>query len=67
MKLNGPAAAKLFARPDPSVPAVLIFGADPMRVAMKRQEILANILGPKGEEEMRLTRLPASDLRKDGA
>ena len=67
MKLNGPAAAKVFARPDPAMPAVLIFGADAMRVAMKRQEILAAILGPKGEEEMRLTRLPAADLRKDSA
>lgn len=38
-----------------------------MRVALKRQEVLAALLGPTAEEEMRLTRIPAADLRKDGA
>ena len=36
---------------------LLIFGADPMRVAMKRQEVIAAVIGPEGEAEMRLTRL----------
>ncbi len=47
--------------------ALLIFGADAMRVALKRQDIIAGIIGPNGEDEMRLTRIPAADLRKDGA
>ena len=38
-----------------------------MRVALKRQELIANLIGPQGEEEMRLTRIPAGDLRKDPA
>ncbi len=47
--------------------ALLIFGADAMRVALKRQDIIAKIVGPAGEEEMRLTRIPAAELRKHGA
>ncbi|MEJ2022931.1 MAG: DNA polymerase III subunit delta, partial [Maritimibacter sp.] len=38
-----------------------------MRVALKRQELIAGLVGPNGEEEMRLTRIPAGDLRKDPA
>ncbi len=47
--------------------ALLIFGADAMRVALRRQEVIAKIIGPQGEAEMRLTRIPAADLRKDPA
>ena len=36
-----------------------------MRVALKRQEMIAALVGPQGEEEMRLTRLQGADLRKD--
>jgi len=38
-----------------------------MRVALKRQEVIAALVGPNGDEEMRLTRIPASELRKDKA
>lgn len=47
--------------------ALLIFGADAMRVALKRQDIIAGIIGLAGEDEMRLTRIPAAELRKDAA
>lgn len=67
MKLTGVAASRYFARPDPARAGLLIFGADAMRVALRRQEAVAALLGPKAEEEMRLTRIPGSDLRKDGA
>lgn len=67
MKLAPRDASKYFAKPDPNRTGVLIFGADAMRVALKRQELIANLIGPQGEEEMRLTRIPASDLRKDPA
>jgi DNA polymerase-3 subunit delta len=65
MKLSGAEANRFLAKPDASIAAVLIFGADAMRVALKRQEAIAAILGPMGE--MRLTRLPGSDLRKSAA
>lgn len=38
-----------------------------MRVALKRQELIGSIIGPKGEEEMRFERIPAAGLRKEPA
>ena len=67
MILKGVEATRYFARPDPGKAGLLIFGADSMRVALKRQEVIAALIGPEGEAEMRLTRIPAADLRKDGA
>lgn len=67
MKLTGGAANSYFRKPDPSHTGLLIFGADPMRVATKRQEAIAALVGPQGEEEMRLTRINAAELRKDPA
>ncbi|MCT2540964.1 DNA polymerase III subunit delta [Sedimentimonas flavescens] len=67
MKLAGVAATRYFARPDADRTGLLIFGADAMRVALRRQEVIAALIGPEGEAEMRLTRIPAAELRKDGA
>lgn len=67
MKLAGAAAARFFARPEPERAGVLIFGSDAMRVALKRQELIAALIGPEGEAEMRLTRLSGAELRKDTA
>ncbi|MGC8203416.1 DNA polymerase III subunit delta [Aliiroseovarius sp. PTFE2010] len=67
MKLAARDASRYFAKPDPGKTGLLIFGGDAMRVAMKRQEFLAALLGKSAEEEMRLTRIPAAELRKDGA
>ncbi len=67
MKLTGAAAQGYFRKPDPSHTGLLIFGADPMRVATKRQDVVAALVGPQGEEEMRLTRINGADLRKDPA
>ena len=67
MNLKGQQAARYCAAPAPNQAGLLIFGADAMRVALKRQEAILALVGPQGEAEMRLTRLPAADLRKDGA
>ncbi|MCA0273097.1 MAG: DNA polymerase III subunit delta [Proteobacteria bacterium] len=67
MKLGGPAALKFFARPEPECAGLLIHGADAMRVALRRQEVILALIGPEGEAEMRLTRLSGGDLRKDPA
>ena len=67
MKLTGGAATNYFRKPDPTHTALLIFGADPMRVADKRQQVILALVGAQGEEEMRLTRMNATDLRKDPA
>ncbi|OCX65789.1 DNA polymerase III subunit delta [Thioclava sp. SK-1] len=67
MKLTGIAATRYFASPDPERAGVLIFGADAMRVALRRQEIIKALIGPQGEEEMRLTRMQGGELRRDAA
>lgn len=67
MKLSPRDAPSYFAKPDPSRAGILIYGADAMRVALRRQEVVAALVGPNGEDEMRLTRLAAADLRKDPA
>ncbi len=67
MKLSARDAPAYFAKPDAAATGLLIHGADTMRVALRRQEAVRALVGPTGEEEMRLTRIPASDLRKDPA
>ena len=67
MKLSPREANAYFAKPDPDKTGLLIFGGDAMRVALKRQEVLRALLGETAEEEMRLTRMQAADLRRDPA
>ena len=67
MKLAAREAGKYFAKPDPGKTGLLIYGQDAMRVALKRQQVIAALVGPKGEEEMRLTRINGAELRKDPA
>lgn len=67
MKLAGREASRYFAKPDTSKVGLLIFGKDAMRVALRRQEVIAALIGPTGEEEMRLTRMQGAELRKDPA
>lgn len=67
MKLSARDAAGYLGRPDPRVPGILIYGADAMRVAEKRKGLVSKQVGANGDTEMRLTRIPGSDLRKDGA
>lgn len=67
MKLSPRDANAYFAKPDASKIGLLIYGADAMRVALKRQQVLAALLGNGADEEMRLTRLSGSEVRKDPA
>ncbi|WP_299202881.1 DNA polymerase III subunit delta [uncultured Tateyamaria sp.] len=67
MKLNTAQATAYFSKPDPDAAGLLIYGADGMRIALKRQQVVAALIGPQGEEEMRLTRIAAGDLRKEPA
>ena len=67
MKLNARDAAAYVRKPDPDKAGLLIYGADPMRIAIKRAEVIKALIGENGEEEMRLTRMQAGDLRKDAA
>ena len=67
MNLKGGEIARYLARPDPQRPALLIHGQDAMRVALKRAEAVAALLGPNAEDEMRLTRMAGGGLKKDPA
>ncbi|WP_292292813.1 DNA polymerase III subunit delta [Marivita sp.] len=67
MKLSPRDASGYFARPDRDRTGILIYGEDAMRVALKRQELIAALIGPEGEGEMRLTRISAAELRKEPA
>ena len=67
MKLTGGAAQAYLRQPDAGHAALLLFGADPMRVADKRQQVVTALVGPNGADEMRLTRIDGADLRKDSA
>lgn len=67
MKLNARDLARLIAKPDPQLAGVLIYGQDAMRVALKRQDLLAAMVGPEGEAEMRLERMQGAEVRRNGA
>lgn len=65
MKLAGRDAARFLARPDPTAAAILLYGADAMRVALKRAALVETLIGPDGAAEMRLERIPGADLRRE--
>ncbi len=67
MKISAAEVLRTYARPEPARLGLLISGADAMRVALKRQEVIAAMIGPQGEAEMRLARLSGADLRRDPA
>ncbi|MEM0947779.1 MAG: DNA polymerase III subunit delta [Pseudomonadota bacterium] len=67
MKLSGRDAAAYFRKPDPEKAGLLIYGSDAMRVALRRQEVIAALIGPSGEKEMRLERYSGNDVRRDPA
>jgi DNA polymerase III subunit delta len=67
VKLAGREAARFLSHPDPALAGALIYGADPMRVALKRAALVEALIGPKGSAEMRLTRLAGAELRRDPA
>jgi DNA polymerase-3 subunit delta len=67
MKLQGAAASRYLAAPDTTKAALLIHGDDASRVQQKRAQAAAALAGPGAEAEMRLTRLPASEARRDPA
>ncbi|MGJ8545758.1 MAG: DNA polymerase III subunit delta [Sulfitobacter sp.] len=67
MKLNTRDLNGFVAKPKPGTMGLLLYGRDPMRIALKRQEYLKNLLGPNADEEMRLTRISAAELRREPA
>ena len=48
MKLSTRDALAAFAKPDLNKTGVLIYGANAMRVALKRQQLIKGLIGPHG-------------------
>ncbi|MEM9012721.1 MAG: DNA polymerase III subunit delta [Pseudomonadota bacterium] len=67
MKLSTRDGARFVANPDPSRGAILIYGADPMRIADRREKLATALAGPEAAAEMRLERLDGAALRADPA
>jgi DNA polymerase-3 subunit delta len=67
MKLAGAKASAFFAKPDKSCAGLLVFGMDTEKINVRRQEITLALVGDTAQDEMRLTRMFAADLRKDPA
>ncbi len=67
MKLSARDATGFFKKPDTSKAAILLFGPDAMRISLRRKALVDGLLGPNGDEEMRLSRVDSSDLRKSPA
>ena len=47
MKLSAREASGYFAKPDASKTGLLIYGPDAMRIALKRQQVIAALIGSK--------------------
>jgi DNA polymerase-3 subunit delta len=67
VKLAGREAARFIEAPDPGGAGALLYGADPVRIAQRRQALIAAMIGPEGAAEMRLARMGGADLRRDPA
>ncbi len=67
MKLSARDAGAYFKKPDPDAAGCLIYGEDAVRVGQLRAGLVSALLGPNADEEMRLTRLTAAELRSDNA
>lgn len=67
MKLASREIARYAGKPDASSTGILLYGPDAMRIALRRQEIIANLTSPQADEEMRLSRMQGAELRRDTA
>ncbi len=67
MKLSPREARAYLRRPDPQMAGTLLSGEDPVRVAEARTQLVRAVIGSEGEAEMRLERVPPSELRRDGS
>lgn len=67
MKYTGRTAAQFLADPKPEAAGILLYGADAVGVGLKRDALVAALIGPDGPGEMRLTRIAVSELRRDRA
>jgi len=65
MKLSPRDSLRYFEKPDPQKAGLLLYGPDAMRISLRRDTVVKALIGPNGDDEMRLTRIDAAELRKD--
>lgn len=65
MKLSAADAARFCEQPRPGVVGALIYGEDPAQVAERRDALASRLVGAGAAEELRLTSIPAAELRSD--
>lgn len=67
MKLSGADAQRFIDKPDPRLAGMLIYGPDPVEISTRRARLSLTLLGSGEGADLRLTRILASDLRRDPA
>lgn len=67
MKMSPRDLLSFIERPNPESAGILLYGRDPMRVAVRRADLILALAGESAEAEMRLSRMTGADLRKDPA
>lgn len=67
MKLAGANARSFFAKPDPQVAFILLYGTEAVVIDERRKGLIKAIGGESVDADMRLTRLGAGELRRNPA
>jgi len=65
MKLQPKNKNTYFLKPDPQMAGLLLYGVNPARIQKKKNEFINALLGLNANEEMRLTIISTTDLRKE--
>ena len=65
MKLQLKNKNTYFLKPDPQMAGILLYGTNPARVQKKKNEFINALLGLNAKEEMRLTIISTTNLRKE--
>jgi len=65
MKLQPKNKNAYFLKPDPQMAGLLLYGVNPARVQKKKNEFINALLGLNATEEMRLTIISTTNLRKE--
>jgi DNA polymerase-3 subunit delta len=65
MKLSPRDTTAYLQTPKKDATGLLIYGEDSSQIAIHKQDVIVALLGPDAEQDMRLTRLQAAQLRSD--
>ena len=66
MKLNSSEAKQFIEKPNPEASAVLVYGPDPSQIADCCARLTTAVTGPNAQQELRIAKLHADELRSGG-